>query len=66
MIHEIDIYGVLITPMLAWAGIALLFTGVLRTAMGYFGLYRFIWHKPLFDLALFVIVLGCVVATREW
>jgi hypothetical protein len=66
MIHELDIYGVLVTPMLAWLIIALLITGLVRVALGYAGLYRFIWHKPLFDLALLVLVLGGVVAARGW
>lgn len=66
MIHEIDIYGVLVTPMLVWLGTALLVTGLLRVALGYAGLYRFIWHKPLFDLALLILVLGGVVAATGW
>lgn len=66
MIHEFDIYGVLVTPILAWATIALFATGLLRLAMGRLGLYRYIWHKPLFDLALLVIVLGAVVAATGW
>lgn len=66
MIHEIDIYGVLVSPMLVWLGIALLVTGLLRWAMGRLGLYRFVWHKPLFDLALLIVALGGVVLVRGW
>ncbi len=66
MIHEIDIYGVLVTPMLVWLGVALLVTGLLRIALGHAGLYRFVWHKPLFDLAPLILVLGGVAAAVEW
>ncbi len=62
MIHELDIYGVLIPPILAWTAIALAAAGLLRLAMGRLRVYRFVWHKPLFDLALFVIVLAVVAA----
>ncbi|MEJ0018760.1 MAG: DUF1656 domain-containing protein [Acetobacteraceae bacterium] len=66
MIHEIDIYGVFISPMLLWTGIALLIAGMLRPLIGRLGLYRFVWHRPLFDLALLLIVLGGVVAAATW
>jgi hypothetical protein len=26
------------------------------------GFYRFVWHRPLFDLALYVVLLGVVVS----
>jgi hypothetical protein len=26
------------------------------------GVYRFVWHRPLFDLAMYVILLGVVTA----
>lgn len=64
MIHELDIYGVLMPPILIWTVLALAATGSLRLVMGRFGLYRFVWHKPLFDLALLVIALGVITAAR--
>jgi protein AaeX len=27
-----------------------------------YGVYRFVWHRPLFDLAIYVILLGVVTA----
>lgn len=66
MIHEIDLYGVLVPPMLLWVSVAIALTGVLCHLMGRFGLYRFVWHAPLFDLALLVIVTGCIVAAMPW
>ena len=60
MIGEIDLYGVLMPPLLVWLGIALLLSTLLRSGLKRLGLYRFVWHRPLFDLALLVILLGCV------
>lgn len=66
MIHEIDLYGMLISPMLLWVSTAFIVTGVLCRLIGRLGLYRFIWHKPLFDLALLVVVTGGIVAATPW
>ncbi|HTW25573.1 MAG TPA: DUF1656 domain-containing protein [Acetobacteraceae bacterium] len=61
MIHEVDFYGLLVSPMLIWAAIALPVSALLRRLIGRAGLYRFVWHRPLFDFALLIIVLGGVV-----
>lgn len=66
MIHEIDLYGMFISPMMLWASVAILLTGLVSQAMSRLGLYRFVWHKPLFDLALLVILLGGVAAAMPW
>jgi hypothetical protein len=60
MIGEVDIFGVLFPPLLVWTGIALILSTVLRRALNAAGLYRFIWHRPLFDLSLLVILTGLV------
>jgi hypothetical protein len=60
MIGEINIFGVLFPPLLVWVGIALLLSTVLRRVLNAAGLYRFIWHRPLFDLSLLVILTGLV------
>lgn len=60
MIGELDINGVFIPPLLAWAVLALLLHAALRFVLERIGFYRFVWHTSLVDLALFVIVLGAV------
>lgn len=60
MMREIDVYGLLVSPLLACAAMALLLTLALRWLLNRFGLERWIWHSTLFDLALFVIVLGLI------
>ena len=67
MIGEIDLYGVFIPPLLVWVAAALPLTAVLRRLLRWFGLYRLVWHRPLFDFALLVIVVGAVVTvSARW
>ena len=62
MIGEIDLYGVFVPSLLLSVGAALPLTAGLRRLLRRSGFYRFVWHRPLFDLALLVMVLGAVVA----
>jgi Protein of unknown function (DUF1656) len=66
MSGEIDVYGVFVPTLLVWVGVALQLTAGLRRMLRWFDFYRLVWHRPLFDFALLVIVLGAVVsvATR--
>ncbi len=67
MTGEIDIYGVFVAPLLVWAACAYLLSLPVRRLLAGLGLYRLVWHRPLFDLALFVILLGGVVAlSSHW
>jgi hypothetical protein len=60
MIGEIDVYGVLVPPLLAWVVIALPLSAAVRFCLGRVRFYRFVWHRPLFDLLVLVIVVGAV------
>jgi protein AaeX len=62
MIKEIDLFGVYLSPMVGYAIAAALIWQALRYLLGRQGAYRWVWHRPLFDLALFVIVLAGLVA----
>jgi hypothetical protein len=62
MIGELDLYGVFIPPLLAWGVIALPITMALRFILARVGFYRLVWHRPLVDLSLLVIILAAVVA----
>jgi Protein of unknown function (DUF1656) len=67
MIRDLDVYGVFLPPLLVWTVVALAVTAALRRLLAWCGGYRFVWHRPLFDLALLVIVLGAVVAgVNRW
>jgi hypothetical protein len=66
MRYEIDIYGVLVPALLLWLVIAYALTAVLCRVLQHFDLYRLVWHRALFDFALFVCVLGGVVYLSEF
>ena len=61
MIAEFDIYGVLIPALLVWLVVAYVVYVAARTALNAASAYRFIWHRPLFDTALYVVLLGAIV-----
>ena len=62
MIREIDLFGVYLSPLVGLSVAAVLAWIVLRLVLRRVGAYRLLWHPPLFDAALFVIVLGAIVA----
>jgi protein AaeX len=62
VIGEFDIYGVYFPAFAVFAAIALLFQLVINRFLGAFGFYRLVWHRALFDLAIYVILLGVVTA----
>jgi hypothetical protein len=65
MRHEIDIYGVLVPSLLLWFTLAYALSAVLRRLMQRFDLDRLVWHRALFNFAVFVCVLGVVVYLSE-
>jgi hypothetical protein len=60
MIGEFDIYGVFVPALLVWALVALSLTGGVRMVLARAGFYRLVWHRPLVDLSLLIIVLTIV------
>lgn len=58
MIGEVSLYGVYFPPLLLLMLPALLVSRVLSSLLARAGFYRLVWHPALFDLSLFVIVLG--------
>jgi hypothetical protein len=57
MTAEFDVYGVFLPAFFVWMLIALVAHLVLRRAMTSAGIYRHVWHQPLFDGALYAIIL---------
>jgi len=54
--------GVLLPGLLIAALAALALTLALRRLLSRVGFYRLVWHPTLFTLALFVLILGGIVA----
>jgi hypothetical protein len=63
---EISIYGVYIPSLLVWMLAAFVITSVARAVLARAGFYKLVWHRSLFNLALYAIVLGGVVAMVPW
>lgn len=60
MTGEIAIAGVYLHPLLVAAVLAFLAAEIIAWALGRLGLYRFVWHRGLFDVALTLLLwAGC-------
>jgi Protein of unknown function (DUF1656) len=59
--YEIDIFGVFAPSLLLWLVVAYGLTAVVCAILERAGVYRAVWHRALFDLALFVCLLGGVI-----
>ncbi len=58
---EIDFFGVFLSPFLLWGTVAFGLLLLLRALLGRTGLYAHVWHRPLFDLSLYLIILALLV-----
>jgi Protein of unknown function (DUF1656) len=59
--HTVEFAGFYLPPLMLWAGGAIIPFVILRRLLERFGLYRFVWHRPLFNLALYVLLMGGLV-----
>ena len=62
MIGEFDIYGVYFPAFAVFAAIAFLLQVAIKRLFNAYGFYRLVWHPALFDLAIYVILIGVVTA----
>lgn len=62
MIREIAIGGIFLPPLLGYLAATAVVWYVARYLLGKAGFYRIVWHPPLFNAALYVILLGAFVA----
>jgi len=58
VIGELDIYGVFVPPLLLMVIASMPLAAFVRLVLARLGAYRLVWHRPLFDLSVFVIILG--------
>jgi Protein of unknown function (DUF1656) len=61
VIGEIDIFGVFVPAVLVLMLLAYLVNLGIRAVLAHIGFYRFVWHRSVFDLAIYVLVLGLLV-----
>lgn len=60
MTGAIDLFGLYLPWLMPLAGLALLLLWGLRRGLAALGLYRWVWHPALFDMALYVLLLWAV------
>jgi protein AaeX len=61
MLGDVAIGAVYFPSLLVCGVIAVLLSVVLQRLLLAAAFYRLVWHRALFDIALFTIVLACVV-----
>lgn len=62
MYGEFSLYGVFIPTLVGMMLLAYLLHSGVRLVLLRTQVYRYVWHPPLFDLALYVLVLGALFA----
>ena len=60
MLKEINLDGVFVSPFVGYLAAALIIFWPLRMLFDRWALQRYIWHRPLFDLSVFVIILSII------
>jgi hypothetical protein len=60
-VEDLSVLGFYVPALMAWALLALLVFVALHWLMAATGLYRFVWHRALFGMALYVVILGGIV-----
>ncbi len=61
MNEEISIFGVFVPSILACSILAYVIMVVLARGLRAVGAYEFVWHRSLFNLSIFVCLLGTIV-----
>ena len=57
---EINISGVFVPAALVWAGSAFVLSSLIDRVLSRTPIYRLVWHRGLFDFAIFVILWGAI------
>jgi len=59
---EISIGGVFVPAALVWAGSAFVLSSLIDRLVSRTRFYRLVWHRGLFDFAIFVLLWGAISA----
>lgn len=63
---EFDLYGVYIPRLLVLMLVTLFAVIILRRLLAWIGAYTLVWHRGLFDFALYILLLGAVSSVSRW
>jgi len=62
MTAELDLAGVFVSPLLLCLLVAFFGRILLSRLFSALGLYRLVWHRTLFDISLFFVLVGLAFA----
>jgi len=60
MLKEINIEGVFIAPFAGYLFAAVLIFLPVRMLFDRWAIQRYVWHRPLFDTSVFIIILSLI------
>lgn len=60
MLKEINLDGIFIAPFAAYLLVALLIFIPVRMLLDRYAIERWVWHRPLFDTSVFIIILSLI------
>jgi protein AaeX len=60
MLKEVDICGVFIAPFAVYLFAALLIFTPVRILFDRYAIQRWVWHRQLFDISVFIIILSLI------
>ena len=60
MLKEININGVFVAPFVGFLFLALLIFIPVRMLFDRYQIQRWVWHRQLFDIAVFIIILSLI------
>ena len=60
MLKEINIEGVYVAPFVGYVFVALLIFIPVRLLFDRYAIQRWVWHRPLFDISVFIIILSLI------
>jgi protein AaeX len=61
MIAELDIFGVLVAPIVVYALLVIPVVVLVRWVLARLGFFSLIWHPALFEVSLYLIILSLFV-----
>jgi hypothetical protein len=66
MPYDLDFYGVYFPRLLVLMLVALVISAVVRRGLAFIGVYSLVWHRSLFDFALYIVLLGALSSFTRW
>ena len=66
MIYVVDLYGIYLPSLMLLAILAFGLLRLLTRGLAAAGFYRLVWHRPLFDLALYIVLLALSELLFRW